>query len=258
MEFTFTQFAAFMSRLEPKFKSGQEYCRTLETVISDALAHFLSPTPGLYELRVESVNVVDFRDMVVYNACIYNDFDPSFENKVVALRLVLPLDGGDSWILRGRIMERGTSDQQFRPYQYDTSVGFEFTREEFIAKYGSTDMNIARYTFDLINEFIKWNNNKQEFSASEPESPGKCDPVVIDPESILESARIIANAPPSKYEKENDLGVYVKCVRRMSQVSEIMQIYPKKMTLEELKQDVEFQLNKYKALVLGKENIDNG
>lgn len=58
-------------------------------------------------------------------------------------------------------------------------------------------------------------------------------------------------APNLKYEKENDLAVYVQCVERMGQLAEIMKIYPKTMTLEQVKETVEYQLEKYRKLVIG-------
>ena len=59
-------------------------------------------------------------------------------------------------------------------------------------------------------------------------------------------------APNLKYEKENDLAVYVRCVERMGQLAEIMKVYPKTMTLEQVKETVEYQLEKYRKLVIGR------
>ena len=58
--------------------------------------------------------------------------------------------------------------------------------------------------------------------------------------------------PNRDYEKENDLAVYVQCVERMGQLAEIMNVYPKTMTLEQVKESVEYQLEKYKKLVIGR------
>lgn len=57
---------------------------------------------------------------------------------------------------------------------------------------------------------------------------------------------------PRNYEKENDLGVYIHCVERMGQISAIMNVYPKTMTLEEVYKSVEYQLEKYRKLVIGR------
>lgn len=54
-----------------------------------------------------------------------------------------------------------------------------------------------------------------------------------------------------KYEKQNDLAVYVQCVERLGQLASIMNVYPKTMTLEQVKESVEYQLEKYRKLVIG-------
>lgn len=54
-----------------------------------------------------------------------------------------------------------------------------------------------------------------------------------------------------KYEKQNDLAVYVQCVERLGQLASIMNVYPKTMTLEQVKESIEYQLEKYRKLVIG-------
>ena len=56
---------------------------------------------------------------------------------------------------------------------------------------------------------------------------------------------------PNDYEKENDLVVYIHCVERMGQIASIMNVYPKEMTLQQVYESVEAQLEKYRKLVLG-------
>ena len=57
---------------------------------------------------------------------------------------------------------------------------------------------------------------------------------------------------PRDYEKENDLGVYVHCVERLGQIAAIMNVYPKTMTLEQVYESVQYQLEKYRKLVIGR------
>ena len=57
---------------------------------------------------------------------------------------------------------------------------------------------------------------------------------------------------PRDYEKENDLGVYVHCVERMDQITAIMNVYPKNMTLEQVYESVKYQLEKFRMLVIGR------
>lgn len=57
---------------------------------------------------------------------------------------------------------------------------------------------------------------------------------------------------PRDYEKENDLGVYVRCVERLGQIAAIMNVYPKTMTLEQVYESVQDQLEKYRKLVIGR------
>ena len=57
---------------------------------------------------------------------------------------------------------------------------------------------------------------------------------------------------PRDYEKENDLGVYVHCVERLGQIAAIMNVYPKTMTLEQVYDSVQYQLEKYRKLVIGR------
>jgi len=57
--------------------------------------------------------------------------------------------------------------------------------------------------------------------------------------------------PNRNYEKENDLAVYVQCVERLGQLASIMNVYPKTMTLEQVKESIEYQLEKYRKLVIG-------
>ena len=59
-------------------------------------------------------------------------------------------------------------------------------------------------------------------------------------------------SPPRDYEKENDLGVYVHCVERLGQIAAIMNVYPKEMTLEQVYESVQYQLEKYRKLVIGR------
>ena len=51
---------------------------------------------------------------------------------------------------------------------------------------------------------------------------------------------------------ENDLGVYVHCVERLGQIAAIMNVYPKTMTLEQVYESVQYQLEKYRKLVIGR------
>ena len=53
------------------------------------------------------------------------------------------------------------------------------------------------------------------------------------------------------YDKENDLCVYIHCVERMGQIAAIMNVYPKGMTLQQVYESVQAQLEKYRKLVLG-------
>ena len=57
---------------------------------------------------------------------------------------------------------------------------------------------------------------------------------------------------PRDFEKENDLGVYVHCVERLGQIAAIMNVYPKEMTLEQVYESVQYQLEKYRKLVIGR------
>lgn len=57
--------------------------------------------------------------------------------------------------------------------------------------------------------------------------------------------------PKRNYDKENDLAVYVSCVERFGHLASIMNAYPKTMTLEQVKQSIEYQLEKYRKLVIG-------
>ena len=68
---------------------------------------------------------------------------------------------------------------------------------------------------------------------------------------FLEQIPSVKVPPANRYEKMNDLGVYVHCVERMEQISAIMKVYGENMTIKEVYDSVKYQLEKYKELVIG-------
>lgn len=67
----------------------------------------------------------------------------------------------------------------------------------------------------------------------------------------LKQMSSVKGSPTNRYEKMNDLGVYMHCVERMDQISAIMKVYGENMTIKEVYDSVKYQLEKYKELVIG-------
>lgn len=132
---------------------------------------------------------------------------------------------------------------------------------------GPERMKFASICFsDLEGPYLKYGNTRlfiknalgyaksvETLKAAIDEAIHICteDPLPEYPESSCTTKPERRTLPKRNYDKENDLAVYVQCVERLGQLASIMNVYPKTMTLEQVKETIDYQLEKYRKLVIG-------
>lgn len=141
-------------------------------------------------------------------------------------------------------------------FQYPDPGNLLGTSEAMYADRDEAVAAAARASRDPENENIQvyhqWLNT--EFNRTEGEWidwRNTADLLPEYPETSCTTKAKRGELPKRNYDKENDLAVYVQCVERLGQLASIMNVYPKTMTLEQVKETIDYQLEKYRKLVIG-------